>query len=86
MGGLELGRFQDGLSSFHHQIERCDRVYRVCLCRRHRTRRILALEWVFLIARRSGSLHRRAFFAPRAAGNFEAEYGDQTLIICSRQK
>ena len=61
MGGLELGRFQDGLSSFHHQIERCDRVYRVCLCWRHRTRRILALEWVFLIARRSGSLHRRAF-------------------------
>jgi hypothetical protein len=49
MGGLELGRFQDGLSSLHHQVERCDRVYRVCLCRRHRTRRILALEWVFLI-------------------------------------
>jgi hypothetical protein len=68
LGGLELGRFQDGLSSFHHQVERCDRVYRVCLCRRHRTRRILALEWIVLIARRSGSLYRRFFFA---AGRWE---------------
>jgi len=40
----DLGRLENGRSSFRHQIERRDRLSRLRPCRRHRARRVLTFN------------------------------------------